>query len=149
MVTSKIILLGLVFCLTLSQSFQARGGNQALRKQFQLLALQKYASDRGIEPPSQNDTNPLATIKQRLQQKALSDYAQKLGLSTSTTATTATTESTSTAATTTSATTATTASTTAAATTTTSTTASTTTTTSTTAATNTSTAATNSTAEGK
>uniref|UniRef100_A0A1W7R7H1 Putative salivary mucin 6 n=2 Tax=Aedes albopictus TaxID=7160 RepID=A0A1W7R7H1_AEDAL len=105
MISFKAALLGLVVCLALVRfnciqinllnclQFQvhwnhARGGGRAseFRKQLQLLTLQKYAKDQGIEPPAANDTNPMATIRQRLQQKILDDYAQKLGLSNGTSA---------------------------------------------------------------
>uniref|UniRef100_T1DIX7 Putative salivary mucin 6 n=1 Tax=Psorophora albipes TaxID=869069 RepID=T1DIX7_9DIPT len=89
MVSSKEIGFGLVICLALVASTNTRRprGNaeaQAFRKQAQLLALQKYAKDKGIEPPAQNDTNPVATIRQRMQQKALDDYAEKHNLTTTT-----------------------------------------------------------------
>ncbi|EAT35405.1 AAEL012423-PA [Aedes aegypti] len=84
MVSSKTFFLGLVICLALVQWNNAKARNGAFRKQIQALTLQKIAKDQGIEPPSQNDTNPRATLRQRLQQKIVDDIAKQLGLSNTT-----------------------------------------------------------------
>uniref|UniRef100_A0A0P6ITM6 Putative salivary mucin 6 n=1 Tax=Aedes aegypti TaxID=7159 RepID=A0A0P6ITM6_AEDAE len=86
MVSSKTFFLGLVICLALVQWNNAKARNGAFRKQIQALTLQKIAKDQGIEPPSQNDTNPRATLRQRLQQKIVDDFAKQLGLSNTTSA---------------------------------------------------------------